>query len=79
MFFSGHYHGLDVAGLAHIGAVVRDFDAVFCGNGGPQLFNRGGFAQPVHHHVAALGSEGAREGFADAAGGAGDERGFSVE
>ena len=73
-------HGADGFRLAHAGAGIGDFDAGFPSQGEAQGF-RSGLASPeaVEHDIGALGGQGSGDAEADAAGGAGDDGGFSFE
>jgi hypothetical protein len=70
----GH-HRLDLGRLAHVGPVVAGLHAERGHLGARRLE----FAEAVEHHVGALARQAQRDAVADAAGGAGDEGGFSFE
>jgi hypothetical protein len=70
----GH-HGFDLGRLAHVGTVIADLHAE-CRDLGLRGLE---FAEAVQHDVRALCRQALGHAQADAAGGAGDEGGFSFE
>ncbi len=70
----GH-HGLDLGGLAHVGAVVGHL----CAQGRDFLLRRLGVTKAVQHDVGTLARQRFGDAKADAAGGSGDEGGFVLQ
>ena len=76
---AGPHHGLDLAGPAHVGTVVGHASAPAGGHRGHLGLRRFHIAKAVEHHMGTLFGQGQGHAQADAAGGAGDEGGFSGE
>ena len=74
----GHEVG-DLAGLAHVGGVIRDLDAALRFHLVAQPIDGGGLAKPVQHDAAALGREGLGYGESDSAGRPGDQRRLTLK
>ncbi|MNX60029.1 hypothetical protein D3C86_909210 [compost metagenome] len=62
-----------------VGAVVDHLHAVFLGQTGALLFDRGGVAKTIQDDISALLGEGGGDPQADTAGGTGDKGNFSFE
>ena len=67
----------DLGRLRHVCGGVADADAVLLGDTVAQPLDRRRIAKAVQHHIAALGRQSAGDAEPDAAGRAGDDRGFA--
>ena len=75
MLLGKSHHGLDLAGLAHVGRVVHRFDTT----GLDQGHRGGGVAKPIEDEIGTLLGQGLGNAQTNATGGAGDESGFTFE
>ncbi|MNE24125.1 hypothetical protein D3C80_1174060 [compost metagenome] len=74
----GHHVG-DLIRLGHVGGMIEDANARLGGQVGTGLFDDGGVAQAVQHHVAAALRDSARQSQADAGRRAGDDGHLALE